>query len=85
MCLAQGHNAVMQVRLEPATPRSSVKHSTTELLCSPKYLFICIKNEKSNDAMNGCKFSISKILNDRNSNLKTCTMSFTFYIEKNQI
>ena len=30
MCLAQGHNAVMPVRLEPATPRSRVKHSTTE-------------------------------------------------------
>ena len=30
MCLAQGHNAVMPVREEPATPRSRVKHSTTE-------------------------------------------------------
>ena len=29
MCLAQGHNTVMLVRLEPATPRSRVKHSTT--------------------------------------------------------
>ena len=28
MCLAQGHNTV---RLEPAAPRSPVKHSTTEL------------------------------------------------------
>ena len=27
-CLAQGHNAV--VKLEPATPRSRVKHSITE-------------------------------------------------------
>ena len=32
MCLA--HNAVMQVRLEPATCRSQVKHSTTEPLRS---------------------------------------------------
>ena len=32
MCLAQGHNAVMWVRLEPAAPRSWVKHSTTEPL-----------------------------------------------------
>ena len=31
MCLAQGHNAVMPVRLELAAPRSGVKHSTTEL------------------------------------------------------
>ena len=29
--LAQGHNAVMPVRLEPAAPRSQVKHSTTAL------------------------------------------------------
>ena len=31
MCLAQGHNAVTPVRLEPATPRSRVKHSTEPL------------------------------------------------------
>ena len=30
MCLAQGHNAVMLVRLEPAALQSRVKHSTTE-------------------------------------------------------
>ena len=34
MCLAQGHNAVTTVMLEPATPRSLVKHSTTEPLRS---------------------------------------------------
>ena len=34
MCLAQGHNLVTQVRLKPATPRSRVKHSTTESLRS---------------------------------------------------
>ena len=27
MCLAQGHNAVTLVRLEPAAPPSRVKHS----------------------------------------------------------
>ena len=32
--LAQGHNAVTPVRLEPAAPRSRVKHSTTEPLRS---------------------------------------------------
>ena len=32
----QGHNAVTPVRLEPAAPRSRVKHSTTEPL---RYLF----------------------------------------------
>ena len=34
MCLAQGHNAVAPVRLEPAVLRSRVKHSTTEPLRS---------------------------------------------------
>ena len=33
-CLAPGHNAVTPVRLEPATPLSGVKHSTTEPLRS---------------------------------------------------
>ena len=33
-CLAQGHNAVMPVRLEPAAPLSWVKHSTTKPLGS---------------------------------------------------
>ena len=32
MCLAQGHNAVTLVKLEPAAPQSRVKHSTTEPL-----------------------------------------------------
>ena len=35
MCLAEGHRAVTPVRLEPPTPLSRVKHSTTESLCSP--------------------------------------------------
>ena len=35
MCLAQVHNTVMPVRLEPATPWYQVKHSTTEQLGSP--------------------------------------------------
>ena len=34
MFLAQGHTAVTSVRLEPGTPRSPVKHPTTEPLCS---------------------------------------------------
>ena len=33
MCLAQELNVVPPVRLEPATFRSRVKHSTTEALC----------------------------------------------------
>ena len=32
MCLAQEHNTVMPVRLEPAAPRSRVKHFPTEPL-----------------------------------------------------
>ena len=38
MCLAQKHNTVTPVRLEPAAPLSRVKHSTTEPLCS-----LCVK------------------------------------------
>ena len=34
MCLPQGHNTVTPVRLEPAAPRSWVKHSITEPLGS---------------------------------------------------
>ena len=34
MCLAQGHNAVTPVRLEPAAIRTRVKHFTTEPLRS---------------------------------------------------
>ena len=34
MCLAQGHNAVTQVRLKPAASQFPVKHSTTESLRS---------------------------------------------------
>ena len=40
--LAQGHNAVMLMRLEPAAPQSRVKHSTTETLRS-----LCVFNESS--------------------------------------
>ena len=32
MCLVQGHNTVTPVRLEPATPRSRLKHDFTEPL-----------------------------------------------------
>ena len=40
--LAQGHNVVMPVGLEPAAPRSRVKHSTTEPL-RPKKFALAIK------------------------------------------
>ena len=41
MYFAQGRNAVMPMRLEPAAPRSRVKHSTTEPLRS--LYFSCYK------------------------------------------
>ena len=43
MCLAHGHNAVTPVKLEPAAPRSRIKHLTTEPMrfhimgCASKY------------------------------------------------
>ena len=36
------HNAVLPVRLEPATPQSQVKHSTTEPLHSPDLGLCCL-------------------------------------------
>ena len=32
MCLAQGHNTVTPVKLEPTAPRSGVKHSTSPII-----------------------------------------------------
>ena len=55
MCLAQGHNSVTPVRLEPASPRSRVKHSTNESLRSPymyemdKYSKTCLKRPLSKE------------------------------------
>ena len=40
MCLAQEHNSVTPVRLEPAAPLSQVKQSTTEPLYSLKLMLI---------------------------------------------
>ena len=37
MCLAQGHNTVTLVKLEPVDPPSRVKLSTTEPLRSPGF------------------------------------------------
>ena len=39
MCLAQDHNTVTPVRLEPAAPRTRVKHSTTEH-CAPSFFVV---------------------------------------------
>ena len=38
MCLAQGHNVVMPVRLGPEASLSRVKHSTTKPLCSLNHI-----------------------------------------------
>ena len=40
MCLAQEHNAVKPVRLEPVASLSQVQHSTTEPLLSLIYFVI---------------------------------------------
>ena len=41
MCLAQGHNAVTLMKLEPVAPPSRVKLSTTEPLRSPDSAVTC--------------------------------------------
>ena len=38
MCLAQEHNTMTHVRLEPLAPRCRVKHSTTEPLRSLDFM-----------------------------------------------
>ena len=48
MRLAQGHNAVMPVGLEPATPRSRVKHSSTEPLRSVTLIYGLAQNTNIN-------------------------------------
>ena len=40
MCLAQEHNAVTLVKLEPTTPLSPVKHSATEPLRILMHCFV---------------------------------------------
>ena len=42
--LLKDHNAVTPVRLEPAAPRSGVKHSTTEPLRSQPHCELCISS-----------------------------------------
>ena len=49
MCLAQGHNAVTPVRLEPANPPSQVKYSTTRPLRYPKRR--CRKTDRQKDML----------------------------------
>ena len=40
MCPAQGYDTVTPMRLEPAAPRSRVKHSTTELITALVAVFV---------------------------------------------
>ena len=50
MCLAQGHNAVAPVRLEPTDTRSRVKHSTTTVsqFLNPENKLLYEMKNKSN-------------------------------------
>ena len=55
ICLAQGHNAVTPVRLEPATLQSQDKHSTTEPLAP----LTCITDQSN---LNGDLFLCTTLL-----------------------
>ena len=46
MCLVQGHNVMTPVKLEPTTPRSLVKQSTTEPLRSQLLYVIRMKTHE---------------------------------------
>ena len=54
MYLAQGHNTVTPVRFELAAPRSQVKHSTTEPLCSLQYHMTSMEKNLSEVQLNKC-------------------------------
>ena len=72
MCLAQGHNAVPPVRLEPATTRSRVKHLTTESHCIKPNIFanspniICIICVRHLGLTFSALYSLSSLLNAEN-------------------
>ena len=57
MCLTQGHNAVMPVRLEPLAPRSRVKHSTTEPLRSLQNTCVNYNGQESNHILGTKKYT----------------------------
>ena len=65
--LLEYHNAVMPVRLEPAAPRSRVKHSTTEPLHSLSCFLFCnkVKQPASFPNQNDCKVSESEKIRNR--------------------
>ena len=74
MCLAQGHNAVKPLRLEPAASLSRAKHSTTEQLGSHTctlYMLDAFKGviEKGD---HDCRFSLVSL--DFSATFKIATM-----------
>ena len=73
MCLAQGHNTVKSVRLEPTTPQSRVKQSTTE---PPYILESTFTNSEDPDEMQHyaafhlglhCLLRLKQTFRDRNT------------------
>ena len=57
MGLAQGHNAVMLVRLELVAPRSRVKHST---VVSCTLYFVCVSRGGFDKAAKMFRFSLRR-------------------------
>ena len=62
--LAQGHNTVTLVRLEPTAPRSRVKHSTTEPLRSHNDFKWGIVSRFLNIGPNKPEYTIIRLLLD---------------------
>ena len=71
MCLAQGHNAVTLVKLEPVAPPSRVKLSTTEPLHSPDSA-VTMRRTGPAKCLRGRVHSIQSI--------KTCSRSRSYNI-----
>ena len=83
MCLAQGHNAVMLVRLEPTSPLSRVKRSTTEPLRSHNCHNSKIKHHMLNVRImtNTVRFHIKALfIQDRRKELPFLALSIDSYI-----
>ena len=82
MCLAQGQNTVTRVRLEPAAPRSQVKHSTTEPLCSSCIEMISVKFSKPRSYTFGIspeslKYILCKFKGHNSDNVDTIVMTIS--------
>ena len=75
MCLAQGHNAVAPVRLEPTETRSRVKHATTTVNLNFSILKKLLYEMKKSSCYHGYSFAIT-LLSSILANCVRCREEF---------